>query len=363
MKPIDFDKSQSTLKTLEISGFEFNDDFYFDITRTVLKNLECFKVNGSAGRQRILILLNQILNENESSLKELELDFRTKVACNITANLDRLEYLTISNDFFLENRLSCSQLKELTIVVRISKDNQNHFTFLENLSSHINFENITKLRITTTESSSEKLPDKVSTTLWKLPLLEVIEIKTPFSYYFDIFMKMLQAPNVSKAKLSAFTKDSLKVFFESCVNIRLLTLYENPIDRMQFLKVTSKVLFGQQRLGKHYSLNYDNIEAALEYCKSLESLTVRYTRFMTLMYEVIDLFSYLTRFISRKLSESFNTLNIFTTVKEELLKDDEVFKNISKGHDVKIDIFDGIDSKRILIFKSSFHINLFFDTE
>lgn len=354
---------ENTLKTLEISGFEFNDDVYLDITRTFFKNLECFKVNGGAGRQRILILLNQILNENENSLKRLELDFRTEVECNITANLHRLEYLTISNNFFLENKMSSPKLKELTVIVRISKNSQKHFTFLENLASHTNFRNITKLRITTTDSSTQKLLDNASTIMWKLPLLEVIEIKIPFSNYIGIFMKILQAPNISKAKLSAFSKDDLKIFFESCVNIRHLTLIENSIDRMQFLKVTSKVLFGQQRLGKHYSLNYDNIGAAFEYCQSLESFTIRYTKYMTLMYEVIDLFSYLTRFKSRKMSESFRTLNVFTQARDELFKDDKVFQNIAKGHDIRIDIFDGIDSKRIQIFKSFFYINLIFDTE
>lgn len=335
-----------------------------DITRTTFKKLECLKINDHAGttRQEALHLIDNILRENESSMLNLELDCPMKANCGITANLHRLEYLTLADAFSIENKITCPRLKELTIICRPSKVKQQHCMFLQSLLTHNKFENIKKLRITAKIAPTVDVSESNLRVLWKLPQLEVIEIDKPFVNYIRILMKFLQAPNISKAKLSYFSKDDLKIFFDLCTKIKCLTIIENAINRMEFLQVTSKVLFGQQRLGNHYSLDYANIEAALEHCKCLESLTIRYTRHMTSTYEVIDLFSYLTRFKRPILCESFKTLNVFTEAKAELFSDDKVFKNISEGHEIHIEIFDGINSKKIRILKKTFNIHLFFDS-
>lgn len=102
-----FDKRKTNLRTLEISIVSFSDDCYIDVTKTILKNLECLKVKGEAGSPKIIPLVNKILNENQSTMIYLELDFKTKTTCSITADLRSLKCIVFSDLFFLENKLGC----------------------------------------------------------------------------------------------------------------------------------------------------------------------------------------------------------------------------------------------------------------
>ncbi|KAL5290540.1 hypothetical protein ACFFRR_010111 [Megaselia abdita] len=357
--------SKRCFKSLVISSFVFNVDFYMEITKTVLRNLQCLKIINADKRPEFLQLLKSVLNEHETSIKHLTLMFVETVKLNLTANLTNLESFTISNSVYLENIISFPNLKEFTILINYRKRYDNTpFLFFENLLTYSKFESTEKLRIFGDIEKNVNLflnSSSESPGIWKLPQLKSIEIVRPFENFISFFVKIFKAPNVVEAKLEKVSKDDLKLIFELFPTLKNVTLIEHAIDRISFLKATSKVLFGQHRLGRVFSLNYELVEIALTRCKDLKSLTIDYKKYMTQKYEVFDLFSYLTRFKHTILSESFTTLNIFTTAKEELFSDNQVFENISKGHNTSIEVFDGINSKKICIFKKSFKINLFFD--
>lgn len=341
-------KTKHNLKTIEIYKSNFLDEISVQVPNKILKGIQVLKINLEWLFETDIRNINLILLEYQSSLQKLELlvSHRSTLSNNLSlfSNIPKLRSLTISNTININNANLCNQLEELILIL----------VDFENID-FTKFTNIKQLQIIERVSENSFL---LTPTLFP----ELINLFISQQNMSKISYTNLKAPNLQKLSIHYTNSETLESLIQNCPKIQFLTLLEPPKSIFGQIKATSRVLFGRKRISSTtFKLNFENVKNALEKCQFLKTVHLYYERCMNFPYEIIQIFSFLSRVNFVIISKQFKTFNVYLESKEELFKDDQLFRDISEGHGNLIDIFDGVSSKKVVIYKDSFVINVYFN--